>query len=90
MRHHHVQKILRYPFYVNCKKHCCINCGEILRKIKTSKIVNSNSPEAENFDFHTVDSYMIGNVRFIHTEFQCPKCKRKFTIDEIKEIEKQK
>lgn len=73
---------------MNFKKHYCIDCAEQVRKIKVSRIVNSNSPEAKDFDFHTVDNYMIGDVKFIWVEFQCPKCKRQFTIDEMKQIEK--
>ena len=88
MKYQHVQRIFKNPFYVNCKKHYCIDCGEQMTKIKVSKIVNSNSPEAKNFDFHTVDNYMIGDVKFIWIEFQCPKCKRQFTIEEMKRIEK--
>ncbi len=88
MKHQHVQRIFRNPFYVIFKKHYCIDCGELMSKIEVSKIVNSNSPEAKDFDFHTVDNYMIGDVKFIWTEFQCPKCKKQFTIDEMKRIEK--
>lgn len=88
MKHQHVQRIFRNPFYINFKKHYCIDCGELLEKLKVSKIVNSNSPEAKDFDFHTADNYMIGDVKFIWMEFQCPKCKKQFTIDEMKRIEK--
>lgn len=87
MKYQHIKRIFKNPFYVKCKKHNCTDCGEQMRKIKVSKIVHSNSPEAHNFDFHSGDSYMIGNVKFIWTEFQCPKCQRQFTIDEIKQIE---
>jgi len=31
---------------------------------------------------------MIGNVKFIWIEFQCPLCKTRFSIDEMKQIEK--
>ena len=88
MKYQHVRRIFRDPFYVNCKKHYCIDCNEQLIKLKISKIVNSNSLEAEDFDFYTGDSYMLGNVKFIWTEFQCPKCKRQFKIEEMKQIEK--
>ena len=88
MKYQHVRRIFRDPFYVNCKKHYCIDCNEQLIKLKISKIVNSNSLEAEDFDFYTGDSYMLGNVKFIWTEFQCPKCKRQFKIEEMKQIER--
>lgn len=88
MKYQHIQRIFKNPFFVNCKKHYCINCGKLLKKVKVSKIVNSNSPEAKFFDFHTVDNFMIGNVKFIWTEFLCSNCKKQFTIDEMRRIEK--
>lgn len=89
MKYKHVQRIFKNPFYVNLKKYYCPECNEILGKTKVYKIVNSNSPEAKNFDFHTVDNYMIGDVKFIWTEFLCPKCNRQISIDEMKHIEKE-
>jgi hypothetical protein len=38
--------------------------------------VNSKSPDAAYYDFVGGDSIIIGNIRFIHTIFFCPKCKR--------------
>ena len=88
MKYQHVQRIFKSPFYVNLKKHYCPICGELLHKTTVSRIVNSNSPEAADFDFLTFDSYMIGNVKFIWTEFQCSNCKKNYTIEEMKRIEK--
>ena len=88
MKYRHIQRIYKNPFYVNFKKHYCPDCGKKLAKTKVSRIVNSNSPEADDFDFHAQDTYMIGNVKFIWTEFQCSACKKNFTIDEMKQIEK--
>jgi len=88
MKYQHIQRIYKNPFYVNLKKHYCPICGKLLNKTKVSKIVNSNSPEATDFDFHTLDNYMIGNVKFIWTEFQCATCKQNYTIEEMKRIEK--
>lgn len=88
MKYQHIKRTFNNPFYVHFKKHYCINCGELLRAIKVSKIVNSNSTEAKKYDFSMGDTYMIGNVKFIWTEFQCHKCLRLFTIDEMKRIEK--
>ena len=89
MKYQHIQRIFKSPFYVNWKKHYCPECHERLKKIKVSKIVNSRSPEAKDFDFSTFDSYMIGNVKFIWTEFQCPACGKQISIDEMKKIEKE-
>jgi len=88
MKYQHVQVIGKRLFYVNFLKHYCPTCHSRLKKIKVSQIVNSNSPEAANFDFHTVDTYMVGNVKFIWTEFYCPKCEQRFTVEEIRQIEK--
>lgn len=84
----HIQWIGKNPVYVSFKRHFCPVCNVRLDKIKKSRIVNSHSPEANEFDFSSGDTYMIGNVKFIWTEFQCPECKRCITVDEMKQIEK--
>lgn len=89
MKYQHIQRIFKSPFYVNFKKHFCPHCSTLLQKVKVSKIVNWKSEEAKDFDFHTFDTYMIGNVKFIWTEFYCPKCNQNITIDEMKRIEKE-
>lgn len=88
MKYQHIQRIYKNPFFVNLKKHYCPNCGKLLNKVRVSRVVNSTSPEAVNFDFHTLDNYMIGDVKFIWTEFQCATCEKNYTIDEMKRIEK--
>ena len=88
-KYQHVQWIYKNPLYVNFKKHYCPNCGAKLEKLKVSKIVNSKSHEARNFDFEFGETFMIGNVKFIWIEFQCLVCQRRFSIDEIKKIEKE-
>lgn len=90
MKYQHIRRIFKSPIYVNMKKHYCPNCNSLLNKIKVSKIVNSKSPEAKNFDFATLDGFMIGNVKFIWTEFKCPQCGKQISIEEMKRIEKGK
>lgn len=87
MKYQHIQWKVKNPFYVHLKKHKCPYCGVTLKTQKVSKIVNSNSEEAKNFDFQSFDTFMIGNVKFIWTEFLCPNCNRHFSIDEMKKIE---
>ncbi len=70
-------------FYM-MKKHYCPDCKTLLKKVKVSRIVNSKSPEAKNFDFSDVD----GNVKFVWKEFECSECKRHITVSEMREIEK--
>lgn len=77
-------------FYTLFKKHYCPNCGKRLRLVKKSKIVNSNSPEAKNYDFNLGDSFMEGNVKFVWKEFQCPICQKEFTVEDIRHIERSK
>lgn len=77
-------------FYTVFKKHYCPVCGTKLTRIKTSKIVNSKSPEAKNYDFTLGDSFMVGDVEFIWKEFYCPTCKKRISIDEMRRIEKSK
>lgn len=77
-------------FYTAFKKHYCPVCGTKLTRIKTSKRVNSTSPEAKNYDFTLGDSFMVGDVEFIWKEFYCPTCKKRIPIDEMRRIEKSK
>lgn len=75
-------------FYTMFKKHYCPQCGKLLQRIKVSKIVNSKSPEAKNFDFSLGDSFMTGYVEFIWHEFRCPDCKINISIDRMRKIER--
>lgn len=78
------------PFFVNFKKHNCPVCKRKLDKNKISKIVNSKSDEAKDFDFFLAggDGFMFGNVKFIRTVFHCPQCDRTYSVDEIYTIKK--
>lgn len=76
-------------FYTIFKKHYCPVCRTQLSRIRTSKIVNSRSPEAKNWDFSSGDGFMVGDVEFIWKEFYCPICKKRIPIDEIRRIEKE-
>ena len=89
MKIHHVKRIWSRPLFVKWGKHFCPNCGEGLKKIKVSKIVNSKSDEAKDYDFSSPggDGYMIGNVKFIWTEFACDKCNKYFSINDIYKTE---
>lgn len=77
-------------FYTVFKRHNCPICGTKLTRIKTSKIVNSKSDEAKNYDFSLGDSFMVGDVEFIWKEFYCPVCKKRIPIDEMRRIEKER
>ncbi len=62
-------------------------CKARLNRIKVSKIVNSKSEEAKEFDFEIApDSYHIqGDVKFTWYEFACPNCGRSYRVEEIEE-----
>ncbi len=91
MKAHHVKRIWSRPLFVKWRKHLCPVCGKKLQKIKISKIVNSQSEEAKDYDFSSPggDGYMIGNVKFIWTEFYCGKCDKNFSINGIYQTEKE-
>lgn len=90
MKVHHIKWFGSRPLFMKWGKHFCPVCGEELQKIKISKIVNSKSEEAKNYDFSSVDGYMVGNDKFIWTEFHCEKCDKNFSINSIYQAEKQK
>lgn len=89
MKIHHVKRIWTRPLWMNWKKHFCPACGELLRKTKISKIVNSQSEEAGSYDFSSPggDGYMVGNVKFIWTAFSCGKCGKRYSVNEIYQAE---
>jgi len=86
MQYTHVQRVFKNPIFVYFRKQYCPQCGNRLKRVKVSKIVNSNSEESINFNFHTMDNYMIGNVKFIWSEFRCQFCNKNYTIEELKKI----
>lgn len=77
-----------FSFWARFKKHYCPECKGRLITTKASKIVNSNSDEAKNFDFSLGDTYMIGNIKFIWTEFKCFACDKTYSMKEIRQSEK--
>ena len=48
------------PFYTMFKKHVCPTCGSKVELRYVSKIVNSKSPEAKNYDFSVGDTFFVG------------------------------
>ena len=69
------------------KDHFCPDCGTRLEKVSVSKVVNSRSPEAKDFDFSIGDDYAEGDVKFTWDELECPSCKKHLTVNEMKELE---
>lgn len=88
MKYQHIQRVYKRPVFMKWGNHCCPICGEELKKIKVSKIVNSESEEAKDWDFSSGDVYMYGDVKFIWTEFSCEKCDKIFSVDDVYRAEK--
>lgn len=58
-----MKKAIKYtydanPFYVHWKKHVCPKCGGKAELRYVSKIVNSKSPEAKDYDFSVGDTFL--------------------------------
>lgn len=90
MKVHPVKRIWSRPLFMKWGKHVCPVCGETLRKVKFSRIVNSDSEEAKNYDFSCAggEGYLVGDVEFIGTEFFCGKCSKAYAANEIYRAEK--
>ena len=84
----HGYKIIHNDILYFRKEHFCPECGAKLEKVAVSKIVNPQSPEAKEFDFklghHT---YAAGDIQFTWNEFECPKCGKHLTVDEMQAAE---
>jgi hypothetical protein len=80
-----------YAFSKYMKKpHYCPECNSQMEAKKVERVVNSKSPEARNFDFSSVDGYLIGLIKFTWDEFHCPKCGNQLTVPQMKKYERQK
>lgn len=88
MKIHGVKRDFSRFFWIRLKKYCCPDCKNQLKAIKVSKVVNSKSEEARNFDFSSADTYLTGNIKFVWTEFKCSACKKIYSISEIVDNEK--
>lgn len=89
-----MKKAIKYiydanPIYVHLKKHYCPQCGERLELRYVSKIVNSKSAEAKNYDFSVGDTFFVGDVEFRTRYFYCPKCDLEISFKAQKKYEKE-
>ena len=71
-------------FYIFLKKHYCPNCGNKLLRKKVSAVINSESPEAKDYDFEVADVTVKGDMKFTHLELYCNQCNKYYTIKEVK------
>ena len=70
------------------KKHKCVDCKVKLERKIVSKIINTKSEEAKNYSFHIVRNTIAGDVEVSWYEFECPVCKKSFTLEKLEEINK--
>ena len=64
------------PFFVYFKKHYCPQCNSKLLRQKVSRIINSDSEEAKNYDFSVGDTFYVGDVEFRTRFFHCLQCNK--------------
>lgn len=76
------------PIYVHFKKHYCPNCAKRLVLRYVSKIVNSKSLEAKNYDFSVGDTFFVGDVEFRTRYFYCSQCDLEISFKDMKTYEK--
>ena len=88
MDYNGVQRIYQHPLYVKFKKHYCPDCDARLRTVDVEKVLRPGSAEAEKLGLRWSSRIIVKNVKYIWTEFECPQCKRRFMIDEMRKIEK--
>ena len=87
MKIHGIKKDSGPLLWLRCKKHYCPVCNSELTITEVSKVVNSKSEEAKNYDFSNVDTSLVGNVKFIYPELLCTECGRQYSVEEIKTYE---
>lgn len=68
------------------RKHKCPDCKKKLKRKKVSKTINSESNEAKNYSFRLYRHTLKGDVTFSWYEFECPVCKKSFTLERLDEI----
>lgn len=61
-------------------KYYCPKCNEMLKAITTGNFVNARSSAVNGTN-------MLGNMKTYKTEFQCPICRLRYTIEELRKIE---
>ncbi len=76
--------------YISFKKHYCPHCKTKLKTVVVEKVVERNSPEAKDFDFHFSacgTHFKVDRATFKWKEFECPSCGAHFTVKEMQQIE---
>lgn len=87
----------RYKICLRCQsvlcsleKAFCPKCGNKLELRYASRIINSKSPEATDYDFSVGDTFFVGDVEFRIGYFHCPNCQLDISFKEMKKYEEHK
>ncbi len=73
--------------YVSFKKHYCPHCKTKVKTVMVEKVLDRNSPEAEDFDFRIGTHLTVDKAKFKWKEFECPTCHSHFTVKQMQQIE---
>ena len=80
-----------YSISARMGKHYCPDCNGLLTVERISKVVNSESEEAKDFDFDGInEGRKIGNVEFTWDVYYCASCDVGFTLKHIIGLEDEK
>lgn len=89
MENRQAKKVVRAPFYVWLKRHVCPDCGAPLRRVHVTRTVADRPLNARESGFQTTDSYRVNPVEYVWTEFRCLMCGRDFTVEKIRQAERE-
>jgi len=78
------------PVYIHFKKHYCPQCNKRVSIKYSSIIINSDSPEAKNYDFCVGDTFLTGDVEFKLQFFYCDSCQLQISCEDMKKSEKRR
>lgn len=70
------------PFFV-WQPHRCLNCGGTYEVAYGSKVIDSQSEEAKDYDFFFGNVYVEGEVEFKLAYLHCPECGRSISLDKM-------
>lgn len=73
-------------YYTYLKKHYCPECGRRVQTRYMDKSIDSDSPEAKEYDFSNTE----GRIKLRTIYFYCPDCKKDISFDDMKGFEKNK
>ena len=71
-----------YYWFIRHNDVFCLSCTKKMKIIKCTKVVNSNSPEAKDYNFYIAEGFLSGNIKFSWFELECPQCGRRITAEQ--------